>query len=111
MLSAPGESGIEEELVPLYVLLLKTEADFQYMFDLAPLPESLDLERDLERLLEAEYITKNSPLTITEEGRRFLEQFGAPIQRLEATFSRRLAEYRGRSLQTLLELAYVIQTA
>lgn len=107
-----GDEGIEEDLVPYYVLILNElgNAGFQYAFDYQPALVSHRLNRDLGRLIDAEYISKNSPLLITHDGKHFLERYGRGVGEIEDHYAEVLANYVGKEVGELLALAYTLKT-
>jgi len=116
MLDVPelsGTDGVDEEVVPYYVLILKElgKAGFGYTFDFQPDLASRWLNRDLEALIEAEYVSRNSPLKVTQDGKHFLGQSGVDITALEAEYGRVLHNFIGQPRGDLLALAYKISTA
>jgi hypothetical protein len=106
------DGGVDEDRVPYYVFILNQygNAGFQYAFDCEPALVSTLLDRDLDRLLEAEYITRNSPLRVTADGREYLGRFGPDIGQLGDRYAGVLGDYIGKSVSELLAIAYTLKT-
>ena len=73
--AARKKTAVDEDRIDSYIFLLRASEvlHFNYSFRFQPLPYSPLLHDDLYKLAQAEYVSYSSPISITSQGRRWVD--------------------------------------